>query len=77
MKVTDFTRSALAYRKEERDLKRQGYMECGAWTNERWRMGLPLVEAVKISADRQRVYVKPMIGAPADASMSRTLRKAR
>ncbi|RUV07952.1 hypothetical protein EOA79_02360 [Mesorhizobium sp. M1A.F.Ca.IN.020.03.2.1] len=63
MLVTNFTRRALAYRKQKRDLLAQGYEEIGESGGKLWelhrgkRMGHRIVAAV-IATDGKSLYVK-------------------
>jgi hypothetical protein len=59
VKVTAFTRSALAVRRERRDLTKQGYTchetEWEIIRGHRWQ---EVILDVRISADRKHVWVK-------------------
>lgn len=65
LKVTDFTRRALAYRKQHRDLTRKGYEEisCKWGIGDLWqldrgsRLNWRLVDAV-LGVDSKSVFVK-------------------
>ncbi|GLR46062.1 hypothetical protein GCM10007880_65800 [Mesorhizobium amorphae] len=63
MQVTEFTRRALAYRKQRRDLIAKGYEEIDESGGKLWelhrgaRVGHRIVDAV-IAADGRSVYVK-------------------
>lgn len=71
MKITDLTRSSLAYRRQRRDLTRKGYecMSCNAGVGRLWeldrgsRQNWRLVDAV-LGVDGKSVYVlaRPSLG---------------
>lgn len=53
MKLTDFTKRMLAYRKEKRDMEAQGYFGHGVTLS-----GTEKIEDVKISTDGKSIWIK-------------------
>lgn len=53
MKLTDFTKRMLAYRKEKRDMEAQGYFGHGITMSD-----TETIEDVKVSKDRTSIWVK-------------------
>lgn len=63
MRVTEFTRDALAYRKEDRDMKRDGWERVGEGGGKLWELyrGFRWNHAItqcKISVDGKSVWIK-------------------
>ena len=76
MKVTNFTRSALEFRRQERHLTSLGYKRYETdWKILRGGRQNDIIQDVIISTDGKYVYA--MIGPPDDVVVTQTILKAR